>query len=215
VLREIKKDLPRFCGRRVAVSVNRRVAERLLGPERETLEALERELGREIEIRARGEMHQEQFEISALEEGAAVDLELPWLSRKAKEEQEPAEVGEAGEAPITVAEETPDEPSESVAEMAPPEDWPGEPSERETEGAPPEDQPGEPSESVAKMTPPEGQPGEPSESVAETAEPGEAPEAPEPERLPAEEPEPALVNPSLEQPVESAIMRGSQEREET
>ena len=33
VLREIKKDLPRFCGRRIAVSVNRRVAEQLLGPE--------------------------------------------------------------------------------------------------------------------------------------------------------------------------------------
>ena len=30
---------------RIAVSVNRRVAEQLLGPERETLEALERELG--------------------------------------------------------------------------------------------------------------------------------------------------------------------------
>ena len=82
VLREIKKDLPRFCGRRVAVSVNRRVAEQLLGPERETLEALERELGREIEIHARGEMHQEQFEITALDEGAAVALDLPWLSSK-------------------------------------------------------------------------------------------------------------------------------------
>ena len=31
VLREIRKDLPRFCGRQIAVSVNARVAEMLLG----------------------------------------------------------------------------------------------------------------------------------------------------------------------------------------
>jgi ribonuclease G len=89
VLRKIKKDLPRFCGRRVAVSVNRRVAEQLLGPERATLEALERELGREIEIHARAGMHQEQFEITALEAGAAVALDLPWLSTKAGERAQP------------------------------------------------------------------------------------------------------------------------------
>jgi ribonuclease G len=79
VLREIRKDLPRFCGRRIAVTVNRRVAERLLGSERGTLEALERELGREIEVRARTEMHQERFEVTALEDGPAVELRVPWL----------------------------------------------------------------------------------------------------------------------------------------
>jgi hypothetical protein len=89
VLRKIKKDLPHFCGRRVAVSVNRRVAEQLLGPESATLEALERELGREIEIHARAGMHQEQFEITALEEGSAVALDLPWLCSKAGAREQP------------------------------------------------------------------------------------------------------------------------------
>ncbi len=53
VLREIQKDLPRFGGRRVIVTVHRSVAEQLLTHERGSLQALERELGREIEIRAR------------------------------------------------------------------------------------------------------------------------------------------------------------------
>ena len=107
VLREIKKDLPRFCGRRIAVSVNRRVAEQLLGPERETLEGLERELGREIEIHARGEMHQEQFEITSLDEGAAVALDLPWLSGKAEAEKQPSDAEQADEAEAAPAERIP------------------------------------------------------------------------------------------------------------
>jgi hypothetical protein len=83
VLREIRKDLPRFCGRRIALSVNRRVAERLLGAERTELLALERELGREIELRARADLHQEQFELVALDEGPPVPLVLPWLGTPA------------------------------------------------------------------------------------------------------------------------------------
>lgn len=79
VLREIRKDLPRFNGRRLALTVSRRVAERLLGPERATLEAFETDVGREIEVRARPDMHQEQFEITALEEGPAAELTIPWL----------------------------------------------------------------------------------------------------------------------------------------
>jgi hypothetical protein len=101
VLREIKKDLPRFCGRRIAVTVNRQVAEQLLGPERRTLEALEQELGREIEIRTRAGMHQEQFEIDALDEGAAIALDLPWLSSKAEAQEQPSASEEA--APIQAA----------------------------------------------------------------------------------------------------------------
>ena len=58
VLREIRKDLRHFCGRRVEVSVNRRVAEELLARGREEIELLEAELGRSIEIRARAELHQ-------------------------------------------------------------------------------------------------------------------------------------------------------------
>lgn len=79
VLREIRKDVPRFRGRRLAVSVNARVAEQLLGAERASLQALERELGREIEIRARPGMHQEQFEVAALDEGPPIELAISWL----------------------------------------------------------------------------------------------------------------------------------------
>ncbi len=115
VLREIKKDLPRFCGRQIAVTVNRRVAERLLGPEKESLEALEQELGREIEIRSRGGMHQEQFEITALDQGAAVSLDLPWLSERADETPGPASEEEAVEAPVLLS----DPPAEAAPDEGP------------------------------------------------------------------------------------------------
>ena len=52
VLREIRKDLPRFCGRRIALSVAPQVAEELLRGGSEILADLGVELGREIEIRA-------------------------------------------------------------------------------------------------------------------------------------------------------------------
>jgi ribonuclease G len=99
VLREIRKDLPRFCGRRIALSVNRRVAERLLGPDRAALHGLERELGRDVEIRARADLHQEQFELVALDEGPPVALALPWLGGRApgvREERTPEPVVEPG-----------------------------------------------------------------------------------------------------------------------
>ena len=76
VLREIRKDLPRFCGRSVAVTVAPQVAEQLLTTEKESLAKLGEELGREIEIRARPGLHQEQFEVTALDDGPAVDLPL-------------------------------------------------------------------------------------------------------------------------------------------
>ena len=100
VLREIRKDLPRFCGRRIALSVNRRVAERLLGPDRGALHALEQELGREVEIRARADLHQEQFELVALDEGPPVPLTLPWLGaggRGGREETIAERIEERGE----------------------------------------------------------------------------------------------------------------------
>ncbi len=103
VLREIRKDLPRFCGRRIALSVNRRVAERLLGPDRAALHGLERELGREVEIRARGDLHQEQFELVALDEGPPVALTLPWLGGTAPGEG-PEERAEPGAEPVQVVE---------------------------------------------------------------------------------------------------------------
>jgi ribonuclease G len=118
VLREIKKDLPRFCGHRIAVSVNRRVAEQLLGPEKETLEALERELGREIEIRARAELHQEQFEIAALHEGDVVALDLPWLSSKAEEQEQPSAAEQTEETQPVSEQEAPAEPASEEAPIA-------------------------------------------------------------------------------------------------
>jgi len=79
VLREIRKDLPRFCGRRVAIAVSPRVAELLLGAEREALSELETELGRQIEVRAVPGMHQEHFEVIALDLGPPVGIALSWL----------------------------------------------------------------------------------------------------------------------------------------
>lgn len=78
VLREIRKDLPRFRGRRVALTVHARVAEQLLR-ERASLQQLERSLEREVEVRARPGMHQEQFEITALDEGPPVPMTIRWL----------------------------------------------------------------------------------------------------------------------------------------
>jgi ribonuclease G len=85
VLREIRKDLPRFCGRQIAVAVNPRVAEMLLGPARKATMRLSEELGREIEIRARPGIHQEQFEVTALDEGPPVELSLRWLEDRSEE----------------------------------------------------------------------------------------------------------------------------------
>lgn len=79
VLREIKKDLPHFCGRRIAIAVSARVAEVLLGAEREALAELETEMGREVEVRAVPGMHQEQFEVIALDDGPPVSIALAWL----------------------------------------------------------------------------------------------------------------------------------------
>ena len=84
ILREIRKDLPRFIGREIAVTVSRRVAEQLLGSERSTLQGLETELGRDIEIRARSDFHQEQFEINGTGEGEAMALDMPWLTERAQ-----------------------------------------------------------------------------------------------------------------------------------
>lgn len=91
VLREFRRDLPRFCGRQIAVTVHPRVAEILLGKARKSVSQLGEQLGREIEVRARPGQHQEQFELSALDDGPAVELALPWLSDKRPEEREAEE----------------------------------------------------------------------------------------------------------------------------
>jgi hypothetical protein len=89
VLREIQKDLLRFGGRQVAVTVNRRVAEQLLGAAKPLLEALEARLGREIEVRARGDLHQEQFEVTALGEATPIAFEVPWIGANGSKPPKP------------------------------------------------------------------------------------------------------------------------------
>jgi ribonuclease G len=112
VLREIRKDLPRFSGRRIAVTVHRRVAEQLLTVGKASLEQLEQELGREVEIRTRADIHQEQFEVRGDGPSQPFDLDLAWL-KPAPPERKPAadlpateagEPEEAGEpAPVEAA----------------------------------------------------------------------------------------------------------------
>ncbi len=111
VLREIRKDLPRFSGRQIALSVSPPVAEVLLGPARKALAALVEELGREIEIRARPGLHQEQFEVTALDAGPPVSLSLRWLGGG-----EPESGG--GEAGLDEAAEPEQVAAEAVAELA-------------------------------------------------------------------------------------------------
>jgi hypothetical protein len=100
ILREIRKDLPRFGGRRIAIAVAPRVAEMLRGAEREALAELGAELGREVEVRAVPGVHQEQFEVIALDEGPPVSFPLPWLGGEPEPaREEPARV----EAPAAAA----------------------------------------------------------------------------------------------------------------
>jgi ribonuclease G len=140
VLREIRKDLPRFCGRQIAVTVSPRVAEVLLGRARRAQAELSEELGREIEIRARPGLHQEQFEVVALDSGPPVSLSLAWLEESKPEPEAPAspEADDAGaDAPdeATAAVAVPAEPDTALPEAAAPEL--AAPEAAESEGAEP------------------------------------------------------------------------------
>jgi hypothetical protein len=69
----------------------------LLGAERKALAELEVEMGREVEVRAVPGMHQEQFEVIALDSGPPVEFPIPWLGlgqpeREAAPEPEPEPV---------------------------------------------------------------------------------------------------------------------------
>jgi ribonuclease G len=139
VLREIRKDLPRFCGRTVALSVNRRVAEHLLGAEHDALQALEGELGRTIEVRARADLHQEQFELVALGEGPPVDLGVEWLAPPAETarpsaEEVVAEPPTAQEGPEQTAAAISEAQPEPAPAVTPPDTVPGPPA-KEPEGS--------------------------------------------------------------------------------
>ncbi len=109
VLREIRKDLPRFSGRQIAVSVNPRVAELLLARAHKACAELGRELGREIEVRGKPGLHQEQFEVTALDSGPPVSVPLQWLGFP----PEPTEEAEAERA--AGAEAAPAPPSLQLA----------------------------------------------------------------------------------------------------
>lgn len=85
VLREIRKDLARFCGRKIAVSVHPDVAAILLTQEKAILDGYGQLYGRSIEIHAQADLHQEHFEVAAVDSGEPVKLEISWLQdRKAK-----------------------------------------------------------------------------------------------------------------------------------
>jgi ribonuclease G len=115
VLREIRKDLPRFCGRQIALAVNPQVAAVLLGPARKAVASLGSELGREIEIRARPGQHHEQFEATALDEGPPVALPLRWVEPPA----DPEAAVESGIVPTEQAAEPEPVPTEQAAEPEP------------------------------------------------------------------------------------------------
>ena len=94
VLREIRKRLPKLRGRGVAVAVNPHVAEELLSKSKAALAELGEAIGKDIEVRARPGMHQEQYELTVLEAGPPAELELSWLNdthpdtRKSKGKEE-------------------------------------------------------------------------------------------------------------------------------
>jgi ribonuclease G len=80
VLREIRKHLGKLHGRPIAIAVNPHVAEELLTRSKEALAKLSEEIGRDIEVRARPGIHQEQYELTVLEPGPPAELELSWLN---------------------------------------------------------------------------------------------------------------------------------------
>ena len=85
ILREIKNDMQRLSGQKIAITVSPRVAEKLLSGENAPLDTLSEELGREIEVRARAGLHEEQFEVESLEPGPAAEFAPAWL-------RDPAEI---------------------------------------------------------------------------------------------------------------------------
>lgn len=130
VLREIRKDLPRFCGRQIAVTVNPQVAEMLLGPARKALAALGEELGRQIEIRARPTLHQEQFEVTALDAGPPVSLSLSWLGAREALDETDETGGEEKPAP---PDDDAGKPAEASADAATPGEGPEDAGAEKTE----------------------------------------------------------------------------------
>ena len=202
ILRALRGDLSRLSGRQVALSVAPAVAELLLGEEKESLAALETELGRSIELRAVPGMHHERFEVQALDAGPPVAVNLSWLEAPDGEappepDEEEVEASEEGaeETPAAEAPEAGPEPEaapEAAAEAAETAETPAESP--ASEGA------AEPAEAAA----------EPAEAAAEPAEAEEAP--PEPPSGPALA---RAEEAPLDEAPESRILRGSQQSGES
>jgi len=173
VLRSVRRDLSRFSGRQVALSVAPAVAELLLGECREALAELSEEVGREIEVRGRPGMHHEQFEVEALDAGPPVPVTLGWL-------------GDAdGDAPAPDDDDADDE-TESPRPAAPSEDRAPEAASPSEDEAPEaagsaEDEAAEAAgsaEDEARAAPAAGDGPDPAPAPPETAAPGAA-DAPE------------------------------------
>ena len=133
VLRELRKDLPRFCGRHIALAVNPRVAEMLLGPLREATAKLGADLAGEVQVQARPGLHQEQFEVTALDAGAPVSLSLSWLEEpddaKPEAQESPQEAPSLEDA---AAQPVPDTPAVAEVDGEGSEPDPAAPAEEET-----------------------------------------------------------------------------------
>jgi hypothetical protein len=126
----VRKDLPRFCGRQIAVTVAPQVAEQLLTTEKDGLRRLGEQLGRQIEVRARPGLHQEQFEVTALDAGPPVSLPLRWLGGVEPAEAEASEGLDLGAPPEDLADE-------AVAELEAEGDGHGAPAELDDPGESP------------------------------------------------------------------------------
>jgi hypothetical protein len=116
IIREVRKDLPRFSGRQIAISVNPSVAEALLAPENEALADLGSDLGFEIEVRARPGLHQEQFEVQARGRGEPVVIPLRWLAAGDEPAAEPEVAEAAPEEAVIEAEKSPEITLEGLIE---------------------------------------------------------------------------------------------------
>jgi ribonuclease G len=180
VMRAIRKDMTAFCGQQLCVTVAPQVAHQLLGEGAGTLQAMSEEVGRQIEVRARPGLHQEQFELIALGEGPPVEIPLSWLEERKPDEEE--EALPAAELPLPTPEPAPLEASEAT-------------SAEEEAPAPPE----EPAaEVVLEPVPEPASPTESTEPTPEVDEPTLSLLDMDPEELDGPADSPILPNPPTE-----------------
>jgi len=116
VMRSIRKDMSAFCGQELAVTVAPQVAHQLLGESAEALQTLSEEIGRPVEVRARPGLHQEQFELQALGEGAPVEISLGWLQERKPDEEEEDHHATPSDTPLPAGETLPPAATAPAAE---------------------------------------------------------------------------------------------------